>query len=306
MQTVRNMLKLYLALFFGLCVSVAAQAQDDIVVRDGELTITRGEFEQIVQRWSRDMREAAASDNADRMELINIAVVNKRMAQAADELDPDSVGEAYWKLHFQLQTMKRRFMIERAAANVDVPDMSELAQERYATEKDKYAKVAEQRLTSHILWLCRPGECDRGPVREEAQQVLDQLREGADFAEMVERYSEDPGSKSQGGRFDKWFSLGERGVEPRYTGGAFEIGEIGAYSDLVETQFGVHIIRLDEVREEHYRPFDEVRGEIVRSLKNEYIKAAVQDYEASFSLSDEARIDGAAMEDIFAPYKSAP
>ncbi|GAB3322383.1 peptidylprolyl isomerase [Haliea atlantica] len=300
------MLKRQLWLALGLCVSVFVQAGEEIVIRDGDVTVTRAEFEEIVERWSRDMREAAANDTGDRLELINIAVTNKKLAQAADTLTPEADGEDYWTLYFREQNLKRRFMIDRFVANVEVPELSDLARERYATEKDKYAKVPEKRLTSHILWVCPPGQCEREPVREEAREVLAQLRDGADFEAMVEKYSGDPGSRKKGGRFEKWFSLGEKGVEPRYTGGAFDIEEVGAYSDLVETQFGVHIIRLDDVQKAHYKSFEEVRDLIIRTLRGEYVKAAVKDYESSLSLSDEVRIDGAAMEDIFAPYKSAP
>ncbi|MCR9186932.1 MAG: peptidylprolyl isomerase [Halieaceae bacterium] len=289
-----------------LGVALSAIADEPVAIADGETRINRAELEQVVARWSAEMRSAAANDLGDRMELLNIAMMNKRLAASADEATPETHGDDYWKLHFQLQGLKRRFAIEQLVKSIDVPDMSALAEERYTTDKDKFAFVPEKRLTSHILFVCPPGQCDRETVRPVAREVLAELRAGADFEALVAEHSQDPGSRDKGGRFDKWFSLGEKGVEPRYTGGAFDIAEVGGYSDLVETQFGVHIIRLDDIQPEHYLPFEEVRLAILQSLRAEYQKLAVQDFEAGLMISDEAYINGDIVDELLAPYKAEP
>lgn len=274
------------------------------IVRDGAVAISRAELEQIISRWSAEMRQAAANDYGDRLELLNMALMNKKLAAMADEMTPEEHGEAYWKLHFQIQGRKRQAVIDHFLASIEVPDMSELAKERYDTEKDRFAKMPEQRLTSHILFMCPPGQCDRAELRPVADEVLEQLRAGADFEALVAEHSQDPGSKDQGGRYDTWFSLGQKGVEPRYTGGAFDIKEIGGYSGLVETQFGIHIIRLDDIREPYYKPYEEVRDTIVATLTSEFRKLAAQDFEASLAITDDAYIDGPVVDELFAPYKS--
>ncbi len=289
-----------------LGVALSAIADEPVAIADGETRINRAELEQVVARWSAEMRSAAANDLGDRMELLNIAMMNKRLAASADEATPETHGDDYWKLHFQLQGLKRRFAIEQLVKSIEVPDMSALAEERYATDKDKFAFVPEKRLTSHILFVCPPGQCDRETVRPVAREVLAELRAGADFEALVAEHSQDPGSRDKGGRFDKWFSLGEKGVEPRYTGGAFDIAEVGGYSDLVETQFGVHIIRLDDIQPEHYLSFEKVRPAILQSLKAEYQKLAVQDFEAGLMISDEAYINGDIVDELLAPYKAEP
>ncbi|GAB3281293.1 hypothetical protein GCM10027297_20050 [Parahaliea aestuarii] len=288
----------------SLLLACTAQLQAEPLIRDGDVTISRAEFERIVAGWSGEMRRSAANDEGDRLELIGMAVMNKRLAQSAEKITEQDDPDAYWELRFKQQRVNSNFMVKRFVDTLEIPDMSELAEERYTTEKDKYALVPEQRLTSHILFVCPPGQCDREPVREQARDVLQQLRDGADFGEMVEKYSGDPGSKKKGGLYDKWFRLGEKGVEPRYTGGAFDIAEEGQYSDLVETQFGVHIIRLDGIKPEHYLPFEEVKERIERALGAEFTKLAMTDFEQSMMITEDARIDGSVMEEIFAPYKT--
>ena len=274
------------------------------VVRDGGVSIGRAELEQIISRWSVEMRQAAADDYGDRLELLNMALMSKKLAAMADAMTLEEHGEAFWNLHFQIQGRKRQAVIDQFLAKLDIPDMTELARERYTTEKDRFARVPEQRLTSHILFLCPPGQCDRSEVRPVANDVLEQLRAGADFEVMVAEHSQDPGSKDQGGRYDTWFSLGQNGVEPRYTGGAFDIEEIGGYSGLVETVFGIHIIRLDDIREEHYKTYDEVRDTIIATLTSEFRRQAAQEFETSLAISEDAYINGPALDELLAPYKT--
>ncbi len=102
-----------------------------------------------------------------------------------------------------------------------------------------------------------------------------------------------------------WMHAGQPNIAPPYLEGLFGIEEIGGYSDVVETQFGLHIIRLDEIKESYYLSFEEVREEIIASLEAEYKELAAKEFQARYILSDEVRIDGPAMEEIFAPYKSA-
>ena len=302
-----------LSLRFFSCVALmlsvalgAAAADDPVAIADGETRIQRAELEQIVSRWNSEMRAAAANDLGDRMELFNIAFMNKRLAASLDSMTPETHGDEYWTLYFQLQGLKRRFAIERMVKTIDIPDMSALVEERYASDKDRFALVPEKRLTSHILFVCPPGQCDREAVRPVAREVLAELRAGADFEALVAEHSQDPGSRDKGGLFDKWFSLGEKGVAPRYTGGAFDISEVGGYSDVVETQFGVHIIRLDDIQAEHYLSFEEVRPVITQSLRAEYQKLAVQDFEAELMISDDGYINGDVVDALLAPYKTEP
>jgi len=83
-------------------------------------------------------------------------------------------------------------------------------------------------------------------TKEKAQQVLKEAQKSnADFSKLAEKYSEDPGSKDQGGDLG-WFSKGE--MVPAFEEQAFEELEIGEITDkLIQTPFGYHIIKkLDE------------------------------------------------------------
>lgn len=95
---------------------------------------------------------------------------------------------------------------------------------------------------SHIVISPKPmGEKVEG-VRKKAQDLQARLKAGEDFAELAREYSEDPGSGSQGGDLG-FFSRGT--MVPEFEEAAFSL-QLGEISDLVQTQYGIHIIRTEE------------------------------------------------------------
>jgi peptidyl-prolyl cis-trans isomerase C len=293
-------------LVFFCLLSLSGMGRAQPVIQDGETSMTREEVEYLVRQWTPEMQRSAASDPGDRIELLSGALVTKKMAAEADALADSVDRDSYWKYQMALRRVKSKFVLDHFLETLEVPDMTELAAERYISEKDRYALVPEQRRSSHILLQCLPGRCDRAEKRPEAQKILAELRAGADFGEMVQQYSDDPGTKQRGGKFDKWIRKGEPQVEPHYVGGLFSIEKVGDYSDVVETKYGLHIIRLDEIRTSHYRTLEEVRPAIIASLEQEYRKLAVKEFGGRYRLSNDARLDEAALDKIFAPYREEP
>ena len=292
----------FLVLVSAIVISPWSLSQPAIV--DDEVVMSRAEVEQVVKNWPPEMQRAAANDEGDRLEMLNQSLANKKIALEAAKLSPDTDPDTYWEYFFLIQQVQSKFVFDQFMDSLEVPDMAALAQERYATEKDKYALVKEKRLSSHILFACPPG-CPREPLRPIAREVLDKLDAGADFAEMVAQYSQDPGNKDKGGKLELWMGKGEPNIASPYLGGLFAIEEVGGYSTVVDTQFGLHIIRLDDIQPAYYKEWPEVKDEIIQRLEADYRKLAAKEFKQRFLMSEDVRIDGPAMEEIFAPYKTA-
>jgi peptidyl-prolyl cis-trans isomerase D len=131
------------------------------------------------------------------------------------------------------------------------------AQQYYQQNLDKYSSE-EQRRVSHILV--------EGDDEAKAQAILDQLTAGADFAALAEEKSDDFGSASEGG------SLGwiERDVmDPAFEEAAFALQNAGDTTGLVKSDFGYHIIKLDELKDSVAKPYQEVASDIKQELKDQ-------------------------------------
>lgn len=151
-------------------------------------------------------------------------------------------------------------------------------QNYYDQHRDQY-RVPEQVKVSHILIktpLAGPdGKVDDKGVAEaqhRAEDLLKQLKSGAKFETLAEKYSEDPGSAKQGGSLG---FIGRGQTVPEFEKTAFSLpkGQIG---DLVKSSYGFHIIRVDDKQEAHMKSLDEVKSEIEPSLKHQKAQQIAQ------------------------------
>jgi peptidyl-prolyl cis-trans isomerase C len=115
----------------------------------------------------------------------------------------------------------------------------------------------------------------------EAQAIVTELADGADFAAIARERSQDPGSGQNGGDLG-WFGEGMM-VAP------FEAAvvalEPGAVSAPVETDFGWHVIRLNETRPLPIPTLEDVREEIVARLEQELVEAAIAELEETANIT---------------------
>ena len=121
--------------------------------------------------------------------------------------------------------------------NINVSD-SEI-EAYYRSHKDEYQEP-EQRKIQYVLFVNQPSKEDSAQTRRDAEDLVNQIREGADFEELVQNFSEDTGSASKGG--DLGFFGKESMVKP-FEEAAFS-AKVGETVGPVESQFGLHIIQV--------------------------------------------------------------
>ncbi len=115
----------------------------------------------------------------------------------------------------------------------------------------------EQRSVSHILLEVQ--EKNEDEVEEEARRLIERIHAGEDFADLAREHSADVGSAESGGSIG-WINKGVTG--PEFEAAAFALAA-GQISDPVRSNFGIHIIRVDEIRLGEVKEFEEVREELV-------------------------------------------
>ena len=148
----------------------------------------------------------------------------------------------------------------------------------YDQHRDQY-KTPEQVKVSHILIKPPlPGadnKVDEKGVAEaqhRAEDLLKQVKSGANFEDLAKKYSEDPGSAKQGGSLG-WIGRGQ--TVPEFEKSAFSLPK-GQISELVKSSYGFHIIRVDDKQEAHAKSLDEVKSEIEPIVKHQLADQAAQ------------------------------
>jgi peptidyl-prolyl cis-trans isomerase D len=131
-------------------------------------------------------------------------------------------------------------------------------------ERSEQFNVPERTRARHIL--LRVGK-DAPPeevaaVEERGRRVLERLAAGEAFAALAEELSEDPGSKAAGGDLG-YFPRGQ--MVPAFEAVAFAL-EPGARSDLVRTDYGFHVILVEDRKPAEVKSFEEVRGDLAYEL----------------------------------------
>ncbi len=185
-----------------------------------------------------------------------------------------SDGEARQAVERRLEEVKIAFVTvvpgDRAGGEIEAEAVASLLAERetevralYTERSDRY-DVPEQVRARHILLRLDANADDElvETTRARAEDLVKSLREGADFAELAAEVSDDPGSRENGGDLGVF----ERGrMLPAFESAAFSL-EPGTVGNPVRSDFGYHVILVEEHRQAQQQSYESVREELAREL----------------------------------------
>jgi peptidyl-prolyl cis-trans isomerase D len=251
--------------------------------------LTKSQFEESVRRsMLLDKLRAALTDwmamsdtdvereYKQRNDKVKLQVV----AVTADALrDKVTVSDADVAAHYSAHSAEYRvgeqrkikyLLLDREQARLKVTVQPNEIQ-RYYNDNIQQYQTPEQVRASHILF--ETAGKDDAEVKKRAEDVLKQAKGGADFAELAKKYSEDKGSKVNGGDLD-YFGRGRMVKE--FEDAAFSMMP-GQISDLVKSQFGYHIIKVVDKKAPSTRTLDEVRPQIQQQLALEIADQRISD-----------------------------
>lgn len=167
------------------------------------------------------------------------------------------------------------------------PQVTDAEVQQYYNQHQAQYQVKEQVKVRHILIAAPAGDAAKdAAAKAKAEDLLKQIRGGGNFAELAGKNSDDPGSKVQGGELG-WLNRGQ--TVPEFDKTAFSLAQ-GQTSGVIKTQFGYHILQVEEKKTAHTRPMAEVKPEILPILEQQRAGAAEQTFAAQ--LVDLAKKDG--------------
>jgi peptidyl-prolyl cis-trans isomerase D len=167
----------------------------------------------------------------------------------------------------------------KVAASIQVSDAQ--IQNYYNSHKDQY-RTPERVHARHILLSTTNKPKDEIPkIQAKAEDLLKQIRAGADFAKLAEKNSDDPGSASKGGDLG-WVVRGQMVKNFEDTVFSLKPKEV---SNVVTTEYGFHIIQVLEKEPARLQPLDEVKDQIAATLRNQTVFDRMQ------NLTDQAHAE---------------
>jgi peptidyl-prolyl cis-trans isomerase C len=184
----------------------------------------------------------AQGQNVSREEAFNQALQQANLTE----------GQLRQQLREQLPIQK----VQEKVAGGAAPSQEEI-QKYYEQNKASQFTTPETRCTRHILF--------NKDQKEKAEEVKKQLENGADFAELAKKYSQDPGSAEKGGTLG---CIGKGQTVPDFEKAVFNAKQ-GEIVGPVETQFGYHLIEVTDIKEQSTKPLSEVEGQIREQLSSD-------------------------------------
>ena len=156
----------------------------------------------------------------------------------------------------------------------------------YQKNQDKFQQGPRVR-ASHILITAAQNAdaATRQQAKTKAEGLLKDLKAGKDFAATAKENSQDPGSAPNGGDLG-FFEQGQ--MVPQFEQTAFAL-KPGQMSELVETQFGYHIIKVAERQDSRVVPIDEAKGQIEQYLTEQSRQTETEAFVST--LKAKAKID---------------
>jgi len=225
--------------------SVAAGAQETVVAKVNGKTITEGDMRLAEAEIGSEL--GSLPDVTKRRVLVEFLIENQLFADAA-EGQKLAAGADY---NDRMQYWRRRSLRD-LYFDKTVKDSVSDAEAKKFYDTQVGAKPEEEVRARHILV----------DSKEQARELFEKVAYGTDFAELAKQHSKDPGSKDQGGDLG-YFSKGQ--MVPQFEEAAFKLQK-GEVSQPFQTQFGWHIIKVDDRRAGQVVPFDSVKERIVGAI----------------------------------------
>lgn len=232
------------------------------IVLEG-IVVTPAEVEREMKRRGEKLEVAYISFSSDKF-LSQVKVTPEELKEFYDRNKNDYRTPE--KRGFQLLVADAAKMEE----SITIPDAQLRA--AYNARRDQY-RTPERVHVRHIL-LTTTGKTpeERKKIDAQAEDILKQLKNGADFAELATKYSQDPGSASKGGDLG-WIVRGQ--TVKNFEDAAFSL-KPKELSGVIKTEYGDHIIQVLEKQQAHVQSFEEVKDQLAKELKKQEVYDKMQ------------------------------
>ena len=229
-------------LALALLAGPSVEAQDTVVAKVNGKTITESDMKLAETEIGNDL--GTLPEGTKRRVLAEFLIENQLFADAAESQKLGS-GAAFEE---RLQYWRRRALRDAYFDKTVKDSVNDADAKKFFDSQVGGAKPEEEVSARHILV----------DSKDKARDLYEKIAHGSDFAKLAKEHSKDPGSKDQGGALG-YFKRGQ--MVPQFEETAFKL-KSGEVSEPFETQFGWHIIKVDDRRQRAAPAFEAVKDRV--------------------------------------------
>ncbi len=246
----------------------------DVVAKIGDKKFTLSDFNSVVGYLDSEKQKMLEKNPQLKESFLRQVVQTMVISNLAKEKGFDKKPDVKQQLElFTDNFLANEFLKKEVVQKISIPE-DEL-KSYYDNHKEEF-KTPEMVKASHILIKVNPSASaeEKKKAKEKAEDILKKIKSGQDFAKLASEFSDDPGSKTKGG--DLGFFAKGRMIKP-FEDAAFSL-KPGEVSGVVETQFGYHIIKVEERKDAGIEGFDTAKEKIRQKLLQDRIKTKVTEF----------------------------
>jgi len=263
-------------------------------------------LEQLVDQKVKELKIQIAKEDVDAAIDEIMTKNNITLDQIKEKLSKSGIALEVFRKQLERTIGLEKVLEAEMKAAGESPEATETEAKKFYDDNPKRFSSPEQVRASHIL--IKPAQKDeaaKAAAKKKIADLLKRARGGEDFAELAKQYSEDIASKPKGGEYV--FPRGQM-VKP-FDEAAFSL-EVGQISDIVETTFGYHIIKLSEKIPAKTTSFEEAKEDIITNLgtqkKRQFWSTKLRsrlrsEAKVEWSAEEKARMDKAAKSAVIRP-----
>ncbi len=216
-------------------------------------------------------------------EKLNLDMISLNPADFKDiSLTPEEMKEYFSKhreeFKIPARAKVRYLLFDPKDYFKQVQASSKEIEDYYQNNKEKFGQPKRVKVR-HILIRAEAKDAEASAkAKQKAESIQKEAAGGKDFSQLAKQYSEDPGTKDRGGEIG-FISKGM--VVPEFEQAAFSM-KVGEVSPVIQTPYGFHILKVDEIQEAKTEPLEKVKDQVDALLRNRKAR------EMAYDLADQA------------------
>lgn len=265
----------FLQVVVGVSVAAAEDSADAVIARIGDRKIMLSDFNRVASYYDADKQKALAINPQHRERILKLLLEGEVISEIARKKGFDKRKD----ISEQMELFMKNFLATNYI-KVEIMDTVKVTEDDiktyYGTHKDDF-KIPEMVKARHILVrvnMKKASEEDKKKAREKIEGLLKRVKAGEDLGKLAGEFSDDPASKKKGGDLG-FFPRGK--MVPEFDAAAFAL-KPGDLSEIIETSFGYHIIRVEERKEAAFEPFEKIKDKVKEKAVAELKKGRIEGF----------------------------
>ncbi len=284
-----------------LCLSLLVSSlvlAEDVVIHSQNVDLTRQRILTEFAAQSQDVQDKLKENEMELKKFIDALYNEFAFEYELNKLNLKDNPKVAQKIQIAIRKVLIDEFVAQKKQSIVIPEMEPLALAEYEAHPEKFVDPEFVQAKHILIKFDGTNKADKLKLIESLKK---RIEKGESFAELAKQYSEDKASAIKGGELGAFQR--KQMVKP-FEDGAFALKKPGQLSNIVETQFGFHLIQLDVYTPSKQQEFAVVKAELMAEMEQEYLKNEIRTWREAIIDPKKASLNQAELDKVIADIKA--